>query len=76
MSEARTRPISFRVPQDVLDAIEAEGKSPTQIAKAALEREARLARARKVVDEMRQKPVKGRFTRDVASLIREDRDSH
>lgn len=71
-----TKPISFRVSREVLDAIEAEGKSPTEIARAALEREARLAKARRVLDEIRRNPLAGTFDGDIVDIIRKDRDSH
>lgn len=71
-----TKPISFRVARDVLEAIEAEGKSPTEIARAALEREARLANARRILEEARRNPVAGKFEGDIVDIIRRDRDSH
>jgi hypothetical protein len=73
MSE--TKPISFRVARDVLDAIEADGKSATEIARAALEREARLVLARKALAHMRAHPLVGSFEGDVVDFIRKDRDS-
>lgn len=68
----QTRPISFRVAQDVLEAIEGEGRSPTQVAKEALEREARLARMRAALATMA--PSKVRLERDARDLVREERD--
>lgn len=68
----QTRPISFRVPQEVLDAIEGEGRSPTQVAKEALEREARLARTRATLAKMT--PSKVRLERDARDIVREERD--
>lgn len=69
-----TRPISFRVEQDVLDAIEAEGKSPTEIAKAALEREARLSKVRTVMKQIQDEPLKLKFDEDPTKIIRKLRD--
>lgn len=70
-----TKPLSFRVALDVLEAIEAEGKSPTEIAKAALEREARLARVRRSLAHIRRHPLPGTFEGDIADVIRQDRDA-
>lgn len=69
-----TKPISFRVDIEVLKAIVAAGKSPVEISRAALEREARLAKVAAVLDRMRRNPTKLRLPKDAVSLIREMRD--
>lgn len=70
-----TKPISFRVARDVLDAIEADGKSPTEIARAALEREAMLSKRRVAWKHILENPLKGSFEGDVVEFVRKDRDS-
>lgn len=71
---AETKPVSFRVARDVLDAIESSGRSPTEIAKAALEREARLVRARAALAHIRENPLPGSFAGDVTKFVRRERD--
>lgn len=76
MADAKTRPISFRVSEDVLDTIESEGKSATEIARAALEREARLVKVRAAWKHMKANPLPLSFEGDIVEAIRRDRDSH
>ena len=70
-----TRPISFRVDVEVLQALEAAGKSPVEISRAALEREARLARAKAALDRIRKHPSRLKLPKDAVSLVRETRDA-
>lgn len=69
-----TKPISFRVDVEVLKAIVAAGKSPVEISRAALEREARLARARAALERLKRDPPKLRLPKDAVTMIRELRD--
>jgi len=73
MSE--TKPISFRVDADVLKALEAAGKSPVEISRAALEREARLARVSAALDRLRKAPTKLKLPKDAVAMVRENRDA-
>ena len=72
---AETKPISFRVDVEVLKALEAAGRSPVEISRAALEREARLARASAALERIRKHPTKSTLPKDAVSLIREMRDA-
>lgn len=76
MSETKTRPISFRVDVEVLDALEAAGKSAAEISRRALEREASIARKLAALERMRKQPSRLTFDFDVVDFIRKDRDSH
>lgn len=75
MTEAKTRPISFRVSTDVLAALEAAGLSATEIAKAALEREAAKARRLAALARIRARKDKFELGFDVVEFIRKDRDT-
>lgn len=71
---AETRPISFRVDLSVLEALEAAGKSPVEISRAALEREARLAKVQATIDRLKRKPTRLKLPKDAVSIIREGRE--
>jgi hypothetical protein len=75
MGEGKTRPISFRVDVGVLDALEAAGKSPSEIARAALEREARRLQQLAALARIRENPLKGRSPGDAVTFIRRLRDT-
>lgn len=66
---------SLRVRIDVLETLEAAGKSPPEIARAALEREARLTRQAAALERLRRNPLKLTSPEDAAKVIRDDRDS-
>lgn len=74
MSEAKTRPISFRVDVEVLDALEAMGKSPTEISRRALEREAGIVRRLGALRRAQEAGKGLRLPKDAVSLVRELRD--
>lgn len=76
MTEAKTKPISFRVSTEVLAALEAAGLSATEIAKAALEREAAKVRRASTLNALKATPLKLSADFDAAEFIRKDRDSH
>lgn len=71
-----TTPISFRVSQEALDQLKAAGKSPVEIARTAIEREARLAKKMLLVERLRAKG-KGTTPRaesDTIEFIRRERE--
>lgn len=76
MSEAKTRPISFRVDVAILDALEAVGKSPTEISRRALEREASIARRLAAFERLQKRGSRIRLPYDAVTMIRQDRDTH
>lgn len=75
MTEAKTRPVSFRVPEDVLDALEKAGISVADVARAALQREATKARKLALLKRLRDDPIQLGLGFDVVDFIRRDRDS-
>lgn len=75
-TEDKTRPISFRVDVGVLDALTRAGLSATEIARAALEKEARRARAMAALEDLAANPAKVGLGEDVVEFLRRDRDSH
>ncbi|HVL47857.1 MAG TPA: hypothetical protein VM889_04815 [Candidatus Thermoplasmatota archaeon] len=76
MTESKTRPISLRVREDVLAALEKAGLSATEIARAALEAEATRARRKAVVQSIRQRRARFELGFDGAAFIRKERDRH
>lgn len=76
MTEAKTRPVSFRVREDILEALQEAGLSPAEIARAALEREAAKARRLALLARIRGRKDKFELGFDAAEFIRKDRDSH
>lgn len=76
MSGVKTRPITFRVREDLLKELEAAGISPSDVARAALEREAARARKLAVLENIRSRKEKFVIGFDVVDFIRKDRDSH
>ncbi|HWH08810.1 MAG TPA: hypothetical protein VNX21_06385 [Candidatus Thermoplasmatota archaeon] len=76
MTEVKTKPISFRVSTDVLATLEAAGLSATDIARAALEREAAKARRLAALARIRGRKDKFELGFDVVEFIRKDRDTH
>ena len=71
---AETRPISFRVDINVLKALEAAGKSPVDISRLALEREARLATAQAALARIQKQAGQLRLPKDAVTMVREMRD--
>lgn len=76
MTEAKTKPVSFRVRTDVLETLEAAGISAAEVAREALEREAVRARKLAALRRIRQEGSKVRVGFDVVDFLRQDRDSH
>lgn len=76
MTEVKTRPVSFRVSVDVLSTLEEAGISPSEIARAALEREAAKARRLAALARIRARKDKFELGFDVVDFIRKDRDTH
>ena len=76
MTEAKTRPLSFRVPIDVLEALEQVGISPTEVAKEALRREASRARKLAALERLRKEAKGFELGFDATEFIRRDRDTH
>lgn len=74
MAEAKTTPISFRVSNEALEQLRAVGKSPVEIARAAIEREARLARKRQLIERIKANPYRSGLG-DATEFIRRERDS-
>lgn len=76
MTEAKTRPISFRVSTDVLQALEDAGLSAVDVARDALERAATKARRLAALERIRSRTEKVHLGFDAAEAIRQDRDRH
>lgn len=74
MADAKTRPISFRVSEEALDTLTAAGRSPVEIARAAIEREARMAKKVALVRRLRAK-TEGSGLGDAVEFIRRERDA-
>jgi len=74
-SDAKTRPISFRVSEAALDALVAAGKSPAEIGRAAIEREARIAKRIALIECLKKHPIKFHADEDSVTIIRRLRDS-
>lgn len=73
MADAKTTPISFRVSDEALEQLRAVGKSPVEIARAAIEREARLVKKRALVERFRTSPVRSGLG-DAVEFIRRERE--
>jgi hypothetical protein len=76
MTEVRTRPISFRVSTEVLQALEEAGLSAVEVARGALEREATKARRLAALERIRTRVDKVNLGFDAAEAIRRDRERH
>jgi hypothetical protein len=74
VADTKTRPLSFRVSEDVLDALLAAGRSPADIARSALEREARLAKKQAALRRLAKNPTRAKLPMDAVSLVRSLRD--
>lgn len=74
MTESKTRPISFRVREDILAALEAAGIAPAEVARAALEREASRAKKLAILSRIRERPSGLKLGFDAVEFIRKDRD--
>ena len=74
-SHAKTRPISFRVSEAALDTLIAAGRSPVEIGRAAIEREARIAKTLALLEDWRKHPLKVDLGGDSVTVIRKMRDS-
>ncbi|GEM_PF-5917833 len=75
MTEAKTRPVTFRVRSDVLAALEEAGIAPADVARDALEREANRARKLATLKRLRDTPSGLKLGVDAVELLRKDRDS-
>ena len=73
MAGAKTTPISFRVSDEVLEQLRAAGKSPVEIARAAIEREARMAKKRALIDRIKANPHASGLG-DAVDFVRRERD--
>lgn len=76
MTEAKTKPISFRVSTEVLQALEDAGLSPVEVAREALEREATKARRLGALERIRSRTDKVHLGFDAVEAIRRDRERH
>jgi len=76
MTEAKTRPISLRVREDLLAVLEAAGISPTEVARQAIEREAERARKLAALTRLQNEAQGVRLGFDATEFIRKDRDTH
>lgn len=78
MSEAKTKPVTFRVRTDILDALAAAGIAPADVARAALEREAIRAKQMAIIKGIRERTGKDKFELpfDATEFIRKDRDTN
>lgn len=77
MTEALTKPVTFRVRKDILEALEAAGIAPADVARAALEREAIRAKQLATIQKIRGRAGKDKFELgfDATEFIRRDRDT-
>ena len=75
MTEAKTRPVSIRVPTDVLDALEHAGVSVADVAREALRREARKQRTLAALARAKAESKGFRLGFDVVDFLRKDRES-
>ncbi len=75
MADTKTRPISFRVEESILDALEAAGISPTEVSRAALARHARLLAQKAALTRVAQTRETPPLPEDASALIRRERDT-
>jgi hypothetical protein len=75
MTEAKTKPVTFRVRSDVLAVLEAAGIVPAEVARQALEKEANRARKLATLKKLREAPSGLKLGVDAVDLLRRDRDS-
>ncbi|MFQ6107767.1 MAG: hypothetical protein ACE5QF_09340 [Thermoplasmata archaeon] len=68
----RSRVVSTRVDEDVLEELEREGMSPSEISRKAIEAEAARIRARRALRVLKKKAVRSRES--ASDIIRRLRD--